>query len=1497
MATNIIDPNDAIASKSLVNLGLNAAPDYSDMFIFAELTARRRTASIVSTNGVGKPSTLDDANEAVKINMMGFDQKSGAYTTKWTENINGNDSPDEGFGITQIKMTTNSSYVPQVDIDFVDIRGLSLISLGSKSKYSVLYSFPPPAFTLTIKGYYGKGISYDLHLVKQTTRFDAATGNYFISANFVAQKFSPLTDVLFKYIDVVPLMDSGFNLSGGTNSATDFDNSRLPKNTRELINRSKKLYDDIDKFKTDSKESSELNKLKSEYTKGQILLSTINGYKSIVTSDLQKNFDRFIGHKDQSYDIESGANMFNNDSIFFKRMERLAEYDEAIKQMTPSQIDNGGMTQRFYILYEYDEIVNGVDNIISGNKLKQIQDTIVNLKNTFIKLGSDFNSKIDDTTIKIYSDPITPIGPFNGKKYLGLDISHFYLKIKQEINAKDQEYKTNLNIFKEKISDIAVVDLGALPTIKNIFSVFCNDVETFFNKIRENCKEAEREHAKHFDQIVSNNNTKNKFISAYPLILKQTQVPDPNNTERSIKRSERAYPGDETLGFGNVYFPEVNFVEEFINTFLKNIKEEPIANLKESVDADGNNKWLPINPLDSLVNGRLNAESPYRGALKIIGASGEKSVLTELVNRLYVTSQYSYGFMFYEADGAAIKDIGAFFGIDIENKNDKLIKYLAKAEATNLVNSIVDPILLSSLQTQVDNWSKDITKTDSSFYRELKSSVPAYSQMQNSDDYGTYILLNGQKITKNRSNPEYKGFELLFQIPSLRNTSNKGTANESDGQVNIVDKFIDEVGNSGFFKNIFFSDFSFDTFTNQNIIYIKDEASTDNDDFDSDFIRNPAISVNFFGLKGKGSTDDFSALAYMSAGFATHGEKIKTMLNDVDISDNIKLFFIVKYLSGAATYYERINDVNQKFAFPAVIEVPTLSHLTMGAYVYFFRSGSTNPSIQDEIDIYNAKYEDVFSGIGLFEEEKEDDKFSEYVLNLSNSDSNSLCKYFRDYVLSTTPNGYTTIYNRIISIIDEVVLLNIYDSEDRTAEYRKRLLGKDLKPETEGNFVDILTTLIVKLYLLNYTQLTFNPVNVLTNTSLRQLEFAPLEYINNSSDRTRQMNDNYFIQFFNEVSRLCTEKKESLQKIEQGFRQSIEDNDLKNQTYYSFKAVADKWVMGLDDTFSFGKQKPLIEEFAFVDRFFNDIGDKVMIDFRPVIELAQDYDASVYSVMTKILALNGFEFFPIQNFFNFQQTEWEESFKTYGSSRSLVKSQTPAFICMYIGGTSSHLFDPSSGYEDDGIPTAEALEAIPDYNVDKVRGFKVNFAKQNQSMFTSIELNTNEHKETNESLAILSEIAQDQSAASPVPKGQNLFSTYEQRSYTCKVEGLGNALIQPTQYFILENVPMFNGAYLILTVEHLLTPNHMKTSFEGIRIRTNPNPLVTSFSTATGTIAGDSNSINAGLANQAYISSTDGTNRNNPNTNNSTGFNGVSAFPVNPPITKDMTGRLISPNQ
>ena len=66
-------------------------------------------------------------------------------------------------------------------------------------------------------------------------------------------------------------------------------------------------------------------------------------------------------------------------------------------------------------------------------------------------------------------------------------------------------------------------------------------------------------------------------------------------------------------------------------------------------------------------------------------------------------------------------------------------------------------------------------------------------------------------------------------------------------------------------------------------------------------------------------------------------------------------------------------------------------------------------------------------------------------------------------------------------------------------------------------------------------------------------------------------------------------------------------------------------------------------------------------------------------------------------------------------------------------------------------------------------------------------------------------------------RGQDLLRLFKTRSYTCKVDALGCMNIQPLMYFNLENVPFFNGAYLITSVNHSISPNHMTTNFQGVR--------------------------------------------------------------------------------
>jgi hypothetical protein len=64
---------------------------------------------------------------------------------------------------------------------------------------------------------------------------------------------------------------------------------------------------------------------------------------------------------------------------------------------------------------------------------------------------------------------------------------------------------------------------------------------------------------------------------------------------------------------------------------------------------------------------------------------------------------------------------------------------------------------------------------------------------------------------------------------------------------------------------------------------------------------------------------------------------------------------------------------------------------------------------------------------------------------------------------------------------------------------------------------------------------------------------------------------------------------------------------------------------------------------------------------------------------------------------------------------------------------------------------------------------------------------------------------------------QSLYDFYKSLSYTCSVEMLGCALMQPTMYFQLRHVPLFYGPYQILEVKHTINATKFSTSFDGVR--------------------------------------------------------------------------------
>jgi hypothetical protein len=130
---------------------------------------------------------------------------------------------------------------------------------------------------------------------------------------------------------------------------------------------------------------------------------------------------------------------------------------------------------------------------------------------------------------------------------------------------------------------------------------------------------------------------------------------------------------------------------------------------------------------------------------------------------------------------------------------------------------------------------------------------------------------------------------------------------------------------------------------------------------------------------------------------------------------------------------------------------------------------------------------------------------------------------------------------------------------------------------------------------------------------------------------------------------------------------------------------------------------------------------------------------------------------------------------------------------------------------------------------NKVVGFNVDFGPQNQSIFQGFNIAQNPGLATAESLEVLNQMANQSNNRAGATQNVSLYNLYKNRSYSCTVTMLGNAMIQPTMYFNLRHVPMFSGPYMIQKVNHTITPGGFVTVFEGIRQPTASLPKVDNY--------------------------------------------------------------------
>lgn len=133
--------------------------------------------------------------------------------------------------------------------------------------------------------------------------------------------------------------------------------------------------------------------------------------------------------------------------------------------------------------------------------------------------------------------------------------------------------------------------------------------------------------------------------------------------------------------------------------------------------------------------------------------------------------------------------------------------------------------------------------------------------------------------------------------------------------------------------------------------------------------------------------------------------------------------------------------------------------------------------------------------------------------------------------------------------------------------------------------------------------------------------------------------------------------------------------------------------------------------------------------------------------------------------------------------------------------------------------TERKQSSVKDLRTFEVQAFPVAFGDPTNKIIKNVQVSTDENKVTAESIVNLQAIVDNENKNKTVTTDCSLLSVFEGRSYKAGVETIGNSQISPLQFFFLENHTIFTGLYQIIKVSHKITPNDMTTDLSGIKMR------------------------------------------------------------------------------
>lgn len=1401
----------------------------------------------------------------------------------------------ECLGVRDISIEYTNYFYPKVTMTFIDIRGESLIGAAEEeytnglkgnerrftSLFRALFRFPYPRFLLSVKGFYGTRVTLDLAVNDFKTSLNASTGNFDVTVTFIGYMYGLYTDLPMNMVMIAPYIgaNSGTTSSYWKNNAnfTFADGTRMPT-FFEFMHRYSRIAEEISNDAAIIEERSHIK----EYRKIQYKIEKINSARTAFESYYQSfKTERTIMLKgDKYYAIFSPK--INIDDTTLSPIPIIEgdrnRYNLAIEA-------NAKLVETFDNKYDYGKYIFKVGD---GGKTMNLP-TLISASGEYVKDAVDLNLIQSDT--KLFDIIRRNAEQVHDLCYVIVEHGN----VIQMLGKKATELNNSLTKVSEKASDemkeYISKKLTFEPTVQNVFRILFAHIDTLMHAVYEDTLNEISQQQLSGNRVKVSSFSDNGYCSDMP---KKTL----NNIEVPPFPYVYKVNGDKkTMVYPSMFptMPEIRLIENLLSSalnFKNSVNElEEVAPQETTENTSGTEtngdgykmRFIPtclndvdfkgVNPYTYLKNKGDNADAigellyifsrRYYANMSTTNATDSdnatKVALAEAMNyklaKPNISRKFQSDLLEHAQDGdyllKLLKDYIAsrekqiFPGVVVSDNGIRFTEWPLFAASTYVTdNNYSSTEWFPESETDSSTVNSVFRIIDKSEYGNLKSFADI-TDLKNGND-GYWASANNMEfadswvqfpLSGNYFDVWYKG-----QGNSPSRVYPTDMVDNKEGIVIAPYKESDSLEKREYHEEIQY-------------IYKSSEKhkyrfpflgfESGNSVFRSAFVKNQ-------------SSIEARALLFLACfpfTDVTFRHIVKTITSHTSIVAMPK--HIVLYVGGLL-YREQYMNQNSGNDL--------ITHLT---------NGKTLNSIAEGYDI-RAKLGSLWAFL-----------------------PDAICEWFgiapQYYCFSIDGRDRSIEPNRLSEMneVNKTVLIN-YFKEWANNEFKLLMQTANQKGVTfeNKNHCDCLSD---------------NGIGSLIQRKLIDFYLDEVYVFHNNQyrlDDNVNVNGTHLSSFVSNLKALYADDKTTANEEDAQRQVTTSDitEEMKLSCYQTMKNLYDRWLPSysmssfklpsceqaekvknarLKDNIDLYTSYDTNEycKFMFVDTFLNDIGDDFCINPRTLYHMLMDSadskkNYSVYQFMADLLQKNKMMFMAFPMFNNYYNIEnIRNIFKPhqlYSNANRISKGLGCCYLGVYTYDMSRNLNlgDSSENcFDNDGVDLADTLGNVGqigngnsvqlfEYRNGKtninVPAFGVTFGRQNQMYFKNIRINSTDAKATDYGIFNTLELAKlggKGFSNEPFAVGQDVFSIFSNRSYTCTVEMMGCMNIMPMMFFQLNNIPMFKGAYMIIKVSHNISAGSMTTSFTGIRICRNQLPFnknvfnLNAFSTLLGEYKGRGSSL------------------------------------------------------